>query len=191
MSKFSKFKSKKGFSLAYALVVCLFLMLLTGGITTIAIMQANETGSDLNTRQAYISAKSGLDAMESMIKNNAINASDLPSGSVGSSLYYVLYQDSVGGEIKYQKCSDMTEVNNFFATHPSAIIVGGEGTYFKVTKKDLSGRFSVMALNVTGKYNNNVTNNKGDLSFDMVCYEKYTFKANPLPTSPTDRKSVV
>ena len=71
-----KFRSKKGISLAYALIVSLFLIMVTGGVTTVAILQQNETGSDLNTRQAYISAKSGLDSMKNVLENNVINSGD-------------------------------------------------------------------------------------------------------------------
>jgi len=46
MSKLFNVKSKKGISLAYALIVCLFLFLITGGIATVALLQQNETGSD-------------------------------------------------------------------------------------------------------------------------------------------------
>ena len=63
-------KSKKGFSLAYAMVVCLFLALVTGSVTTIALLQQDQTGSDLNTRQAYISAKSGLESVKNHLNKS-------------------------------------------------------------------------------------------------------------------------
>lgn len=74
-----KFNNKKGFSLALSLVISLFLLMVTGGITTVAILQNNETGSDMNTRQAYISAKSGLDAMQDMLKLGTISQHELPT----------------------------------------------------------------------------------------------------------------
>lgn len=91
MSKFlNLLKSKKGFSLAYAMVVCLFLALITGGITTVALLQHNETGSDLNTRQAYISAKSGLDSVKKHMTSGTVNVDD--TGDIGSSKFFVMYQ---------------------------------------------------------------------------------------------------
>lgn len=185
-----KFRSKKGISLAYALIVSLFLIMVTGGITTVAILQQNETGSDLNTRQAYISAKSGLDSMKNVMENNVIDAADLPA-SVGDEKYYILYKTNSGAQLQYKafdSLSDLeTEMENLI--NNNFIIVGGEGTYFKVTQK-APGEYSVTALNTTGKYNNNITKNRGDLSFDAVLYTTYTFTDNTPPsttppTSPT------
>ena len=82
------FRSKKGLSLAVALTICLFMILVTGGITTIALLQQKETGSNMNTRQAYISAKSGLDTMQDALEEKFIT--DLPS-TMGGDGYYVMY----------------------------------------------------------------------------------------------------
>ncbi|MEE0858590.1 MAG: hypothetical protein U0M12_03870 [Acutalibacteraceae bacterium] len=197
MLKLLNYKSKKGISLAYALVVCLFLVMVTGGIMTVTILQNNETGSDLNTRQAYISAKSGLDTMQDVISNgNIIASTDFPDASTPEK-YYVLYQETENGDIKYRVFNTEADMKNFFenVANPNGyIIVGGEGTYFKMTYDPSDGKINVTALNVTGKYNNNLSMNKGDLSFDMERVSYYEFKLNtvdpsdPLtdPTDPTD-----
>ena len=188
MSKLCNVKSKKGISLAYALIVCLFLFLITGGIATVALLQQNETGSDLNVRQAYISAKSGLDTMKDALKNNVITNTSLPSGS--DTKYYVMYTDDTGtlhcetfnadAEESAKERAKEIEASDDFT------LVGGEGTYFKIAGKPGGGdTYSVTALNVTGKYNNNVSMNKGDLSFDAVIYKKYTYKLKPTDP-PTD-----
>lgn len=195
MSDYLNLKSKKGISLAYALVVCLFLIMITGGITTIAILQQNETGSDLNTRQAYISAKGGLSTMRDALKDNVISAGDLPNASVGEK-YYVMYQSASGGPVLYRAFSTeadaQAELKNLEADSAWKII-GGEGTYFRITYND-AGDYGVTALNTTGKYNNNVSINKGDLSFEAVSYTQYVFDLDPTlpppatattPTSPT------
>ena len=88
-----KFNSKKGFSLALALVISLFLLMVTGGITTVAILQNNETGSDMNTRQAYISAKSGLDSMQDMIKLGTVTQAELPTTAGKESFIVALQLD--------------------------------------------------------------------------------------------------
>ena len=190
-----KFRSKKGISLAYALIVSLFLIMVTGGVTTVAILQQNETGSDLNTRQAYISAKSGLDSMKNVLENNVINSGDLPV-SVSDTKYYILYKTNSGASIQYKAFDSIDDLkiemkdlieNNY-------VIIGGDWTYFKITQK-AAGEYSVTALNVTGKYNNNVTENRGDLSFDAALYTTYTFTDNtptsttPLPTGTTPTPS--
>lgn len=176
-------------SLAVSLTICLFLIMVTGGITTVAILQQNETGSNMNSRQAYISAKSGLDTFQDALKNSVIT--DLPT-SDGEEKYYVLYYED--GKLKISSFGSeddaRKELKNL-ATRSTVSIVGGEGTYFKIEKKD--GKYKVTALNVTGKYNANVSMNRGDLSFDAVIMTKYTFKEKATvpstPPGPTDPSS--
>lgn len=201
-----KFNNKKGFSLALALVISLFLLMVTGGITTVAILQNNETGSDMNTRQAYISAKSGLDSMQDMIKLGTVTQADLPTTAGKESFIVALQLDD--DSIVRKSFSNEQDAQKFVKLvkqkleNPTAnvgdsyidsmggkikAIVGGEGTYFRI--KNLgNGKYSVTAENITGKYNNNVTQNKGELSFDAVITTKYVFEgeaASENPSSPT------
>lgn len=201
-----KFNNKKGFSLALALVISLFLLMVTGGITTVAILQNNETGSDMNTRQAYISAKSGLDSMQDMIKLGTVTQAELPTIAGKESFIVALQLDD--DSIVRKSFSNEQDAQKFVKLvkqkleNPTAnvgdsyidsmgdkikAIVGGEGTYFRI--KNLgNGKYSVTAENITGKYNNNVTQNKGDLSFDAVITTKYVFEgeaASENPSSPT------
>lgn len=201
-----KFNNKKGFSLALALVISLFLLMVTGGITTVAILQNNETGSDMNTRQAYISAKSGLDSMQDMIKLGTVTQADLPTIAGKESFIVALQLDddsivrkSFSNEQDAQKFVKLVKQklenptanvgDSYIDSMGSKIkaIVGGEGTYFRI--KNLgNGKYSVTAENITGKYNNNVTQNKGELSFDAVITTKYVFEgeaASENPSSPT------
>lgn len=201
-----KFNSKKGFSLALALVISLFLLMVTGGITTVAILQNNETGSDMNTRQAYISAKSGLDSMQDMIKLGTVTQAELPTTAGKESFIVALQLDddsivrkSFSNEqdaqefvklVKQKLENPTANVGNSYIDSMGGkikAIVGGEGTYFRI--KNLgNGKYSVTAENITGKYNNNVTQNKGDLSFDAVITTKYVFEgeaASENPSSPT------
>lgn len=177
-----KFRSKKGISLAVSLVICLFLIMVTGGITTVAMLQHNETGSNMNSRQAYISAKSGLDTFYDALKNNAVTG--LPATS-GDSEYYVLYYNS-SNELKFRVAGseeDARDLVKELAKDDTLTIVGGEGTYFKVVNKN--NKYKVTALNVTGKYNGNVSMNRGDLSFDAIIMTKYTFGLKSVATTPT------
>lgn len=192
-----KFRSKKGMSLAYALIVSLFLVMVTGGVTTIAILQHNETGADLNTRQAYISAKSGLDAMKSVLENDVIDSADLPA-AIGDEKYYILYKKNPTDPVQYEVIDPSTllpgesildkikdKMEEFIKVNKWTIL-GGEGTYFKITQ-NAAGEYGVTALNTTGKYNNNITENRGDLSFDVVSYTTHTFTdiTPPPATTPT------
>ena len=188
MSNYLNLKSKKGISLAYALVVCLFLIMITGGITTIAILQQNETGSDLNTRQAYISAKGGLSTMRDALKDNVVSSGDLPNSSVDEK-YYVMYQSASGGPVRYKVFTSEADAQAELETlqaDDAWEIIGGEGTYFRMTYNN-PGDYGVTALNTTGRYNNNVSINKGDLSFEAVSYTQYVFDLDPTspPTTPT------
>ena len=180
MSEMLDIKSKKGMSLAYVLVICLFLMMITGGIVSVALLQHNETGSDLNVRQAYISAKSGLDTMQDSLKDKVIAESDLPVALNGET-YYVMYTDSTG-QLHYEYRTTEEAIRTVLATvetDSSKELVGGDGTYFKIKKTD-STNYKVTALNKTGKYNANTTINEGDLSIGFSVYETFTF-GNPRP----------
>lgn len=203
-----KFNNKKGFSLALALVISLFLLMVTGGITTVAILQNNETGSDMNTRQAYISAKSGLDSMQDMIKLGTVTQAELPTIAGKESFIVALQLDD--GSIVRKSFSNEQDAQKFVKLvkqkleNPTAnvgdsyidsmgnkikAIVGGEGTYFRI--KNLgNGKYSVTAENITGKYNNNVTQNKGELSFDAVITTKYVFEGEAATESPSSPTSV-
>ncbi|MEF2920801.1 MAG: hypothetical protein U0O22_10125 [Acutalibacteraceae bacterium] len=173
---FQSFRSKKGFSLAYAMVICLFLALVTGSVTTIALLQQDQTGSDLNTRQAYISAKSGLESVKNHLNNGTIKF-DLSGVGEGDSRYFVLYQGA-DGIVKMEKSDILTGDLGIISKMEKLMdegfsIIGGEGTYYKVTQKE-NGILGITSVNQTGKYNNNVTINKGDLTFDAITYTKYT-----------------
>lgn len=203
-----KFNNKKGFSLALALVISLFLLMVTGGITTVAILQNNETGSDMNTRQAYISAKSGLDSMQDMIKLGTVTQAELPTIAGKESFIVALQLDD--GSIVRKSFSNEQDAQKFVKLvkqkleNPTAnvgdsyidsmgskikAIVGGEGTYFRI--KNLgNGKYSVTAENITGKYNNNVTQNKGELSFDAVITTKYVFEGEAATESPSSSTGV-
>ena len=179
MSKTLNFRSKKGMSLAVSLVICMFLILVTGSITTVAMLQQNETGSNMNSRQAYISAKSGLDTIKDALNENKITS--FPAE--GNEQYYVFYYDStgLGYEIKYSEEAARACAKEI-SENATKTIVGGEGTYFKIQNEN--GKYKVTALNVTGKYNSNVSLNRGDLSFDAIVMNTYKVKLKPSPTDP-------
>lgn len=173
-------------SLAVSLVICLFLILVTGGVTTVAIMQQNETGSNMNTRQAYISAKSGLDTIKDALAESM--TVDFPSDK--ESKYYVFYYNNAGilcsEAFKDEDTAKKTAMD--YADDDDKTLVGGEGTYFKIENKN--DKYKVTALNVTGKYNANVSLNRGDLSFDAKMVTTYKIKLNntPEPTEATTEK---
>lgn len=70
-------KSKKGFSLMIAIVIAFVLTTLGFAIASLAIMQANSTGTDQNDRQVYLNAKSALEFANQAIKDGALTP---PSG---------------------------------------------------------------------------------------------------------------
>ncbi len=172
-------------SLAVSLVICLFLILVTGGITTVAMIQQSETGSNMNSRQAYITAKSGLDTIQDALREHKLTGYQLPLVD-GDKKYYVFYYDGAGNlqyEIKPSE-GEARDYAKYITEHvPGWTLVGGEGTYFKMEND--GGKIKVTALNVTGKYNNNVSLNRGDLSFDAIIMDKYLVKLKSTPTTPT------
>lgn len=183
MSKIFNFRSKKGMSLAVSLVICLFLILVTGGVTTVAMLQQNETGSNMNTRQAYISAKSGLDTIKDALAEKM--SVEFPAVDDESRYYVFFYNEA--GVLCSERCDSEDAAKQKameYADNDDKTLVGGKGTYFKIQKNE-DGKYKVTALNVTGKYNANVSLNRGDLSFDVKMVTTYKIKLNNT-TEPTE-----
>lgn len=180
--------NKKGFSLAVAVVLCLFLVMVTGTITTLAIYQQKETGAELNTRQAYTSAKSALeminanDVLKKIIEGNP---GVLPS-DVGEahSVYFALYYDASGNLCVSPPFYNTADILNWMETNHTLNYLG-DGTYFKIVK-NADGTYNMSALSQEGKYTPD-DSNFGDLSFVFESYSK--MKVEPatgvvVPTNP-------
>lgn len=158
-----KFKSKKGASMVLAIALVLVLFLTTGSFLSIAMLQQRETGSQLNTRQAYVSAKSALDLAQELVVSDKL---DVPSVD-GKSLYYVLYYDASGNVAvsgPFNTAQEaLDEINRLKGL--GFTIVGN--SYIKVTKKP-DNTVDMSAFSTEGKYTSDSDDKRdGDLSINI------------------------
>ena len=168
--KKQKIINKKGISLVVAMALSIFLMMITGTFLSLSIFQQNETGAELNTRQAYISAKSALDLAKDMV-----DSGDLPlPENDGQSQYYVLFKD--GNDIKYVQYDSAEGALNFINSNRDTVI--GD-SYIKITN-DGGGNYTMTAYSAVGTYTVN-GENYGDLTIHFTIDEEPT---TPEPTTP-------
>ena len=164
MKKFrtkKRINSKKGISMVLAIALVAVLFLTTTSFLSIAMLQQSETGTTLNTRQAYVSSKSALDIAEEFLNDDKLT---LPSAS-GASLYYVFYYDS-SGNVHNQQFASAADAKNWMNNNSGFTIIGD--AYVKVTKND-DGSYTMTAVGKEDKYNDTNGGNTGDISvkFDV------------------------
>mgnify|MGYP007043926928 FL=1 len=193
MKKFTtkkrKINSKKGFSMVLAIALVAVLFLSTSTFLSIAMLQQKETGTTMNSRQAYVSAKSALDMAEELLNDGKLQLPD--SGS----LYYVFYYIEGDPKVHVEKFSSSEDalkwINN--PAHASYTIIGN--AYIKITK-NTDGSYTMTAVGKENKYDYSGDGNTGDLStkfdvkYNLVEKEEIanlTMKQKTI-TSPTGNK---
>jgi hypothetical protein len=153
------------------------------------IKQQKETGTTMNSRQAYVSAKSALDIAKELLNDGKLSLPD--SGS----LYYVFYYIEGDPEVHVEKFNSselaLKWINN--PSHASYTIIGN--AYIKITK-NTDGSYTMTAVGKENKYDYSGDGNTGDLStkfdvkYNLVEKEEIanlTMKQKTI-TSPTDNK---
>lgn len=193
MKKFTtkkrKINSKKGFSMVLAIALVAVLFLSTTTFLSIAMLQQKETGITMNSRQAYVSAKSALDIAEELLNDGKLQLPD--SGS----LYYVFYYVEGDPKVHVEKFNSSEDalkwINN--PAHASYTIIGN--AYIKITK-NTDGSYTMTAVGKENKYDYSGDGNTGDLStkfdvkYNLVEKEEIanlTMKQKSI-TSPTGNK---
>lgn len=193
MKKFTtkkrKINSKKGFSMVLAIALVAVLFLSTTTFLSIAMLQQKETGITMNSRQAYVSAKSALDIAKELLNDGKLSLPD--SGS----LYYVFYYVEGDPEVHVEKFNSselaLNWINN--PAHASYTIIGN--AYIKITK-NADGSYTMTAVGKENKYDYSGDGNTGDLStkfdvkYNLVEKEEIanlTMKQKTI-TSPTGNK---
>ncbi|MDR4007387.1 MAG: hypothetical protein Q3W99_00065, partial [Ruminococcus sp.] len=96
-TKKRRINSKKGISMVLAMALVAVLFLSTTTFLSIAMLQQKETGTTMNSRQAYVSAKSALDIAKELLNDGKLSLPD--SGS----LYYVFYYVEGDPEVHVEK----------------------------------------------------------------------------------------
>lgn len=193
MKKFTtkkrKINSKKGFSMVLAIALAAVLFLSTTTFLSIAMLQQKETGTTMNSRQAYVSAKSALDMAEELLNDGKLQLPD--SGS----LYYVFYYVEGDPKVHVEKFNSselaLKWIND--PAHASYTIIGN--AYIKITK-NTDGSYTMTAVGKENKYDYSGDGNTGDLStkfdvkYNLVEKEEtanLTMKQKTI-TSPTGNK---
>lgn len=188
-TKKRRINSKKGISMVLAIALAAVLFLSTSTFLSIAMLQQKETGTTMNSRQAYVSAKSALDMAEELLNDGKLQLPD--SGS----LYYVFYYIEGDPKVHVEKFNSSEDalkwINN--PAHASYTIIGN--AYIKITK-NTDGSYTMTAVGKENKYDYSGDGNTGDLStkfdvkYNLVEKEEIanlTMKQKTI-TSPTGNK---
>lgn len=188
-TKKRRINSKKGISMVLAIALAAVLFLSTTTFLSIAMLQQKETGTTMNSRQAYVSAKSALDMAEELLNDGKLQLPDL------GSLYYVFYYVEGDPKVHVEKFSSSEDalkwINN--PAHASYTIIGN--AYIKITK-NTDGSYTMTAVGKENKYDYSGDGNTGDLStkfdvkYNLVEKEEIanlTMKQKTI-TSPTGNK---
>ena len=188
-TKKRRINSKKGISMVLAIALAAVLFLSTTTFLSIAMLQQKETGTTMNSRQAYVSAKSALDIAEELLNDGKLALPD--SGS----LYYVFYYIEGDPEVHVEKFNSselaLKWIND--PAHASYTIIGN--AYIKITKNN-DGSYTMTAVGKENKYDYSGNGNTGDLStkfdvkYNLVEKEEtanLTMKQKTI-TSPTGNK---
>lgn len=188
-TKKRRINSKKGISMVLAIALAAVLFLSTTTFLSIAMLQQKETGTTMNSRQAYVSAKSALDIAKELLNDGKLSLPD--SGS----LYYVFYYVEGDPEVHVEEFNSselaLNWINN--PAHASYTIIGN--AYIKITK-NADGSYTMTAVGKENKYDYSGDGNTGDLStkfdvkYNLVEKEEIanlTMKQKTI-TSPTGNK---
>lgn len=188
-TKKRRINSKKGISMVLAIALAAVLFLSTTTFLSIAMLQQKETGTTMNSRQAYVSAKSALDIAEELLNDGKLALPD--SGS----LYYVFYYIEGDPEVHVEKFNSselaLKWINN--PSNANYTIIGN--AYIKITK-NTDGSYTMTAVGKEKKYDYSGDGNTGDLStkfdvkYNLVEKEEtanLTMKQKTI-TSPTGNK---
>lgn len=161
MKKFTtkkrKINSKKGISMVLAIALVAVLFLTTTSFLSIAMLQQKETGTSMNSRQAYVSSKSALDIAEDFLNDGKL---DLPANT-GDSKYYVFYYDA-SGDVQVKDFLTASEAQNFIDTAGTNGYTVIGNAYVKITKND--NDYTITAVGSESKYNDTNGGNTGDIS---------------------------
>lgn len=188
-TKKRRINSKKGISMVLAIALAAVLFLSTTTFLSIAMLQQKETGTTMNSRQAYVSAKSALDIAEELLNDGKLALPD--SGS----LYYVFYYVEGDPEVHVEKFNSSELALKWINDPANAnyTIIGN--AYIKITK-NADGSYTMTAVGKEKKYDYSGDGNTGDLStkfdvkYNLVEKEEtanLTMKQKTI-TSPTGNK---
>lgn len=158
-TKKRRINSKKGISMVLAIALVAVLFLTTTSFLSIAMLQQKETGTSMNSRQAYVSSKSALDMAEELLNDGKLN---LPT-TTGESKYYVFYYKEGNSDVQVEEFNSSEAALKWIndPAHASYTIIGN--AYVKITKTS-DTEYTITAVGSESKYNNTNGGNTGDIS---------------------------
>lgn len=161
-TKKRRINSKKGISMVLAIALAAVLFLSTTTFLSIAMLQQKETGTTMNSRQAYVSAKSALDIAKELLNDGKLSLPD--SGS----LYYVFYYVEGDPEVHVEKFNSSELALKWINDPANAKFTIIGNAYIKITK-NADGSYTMTAVGKEKKYDYSGDGNTGDLStkFDV------------------------
>lgn len=184
-----RFNNKKGISMVLAIALVAVLFLTTTSFLSIAMLQQNETGTSLNSRQAYVSSKSALDIAEEFLNDNKLTKT-LPD-TVNASRYYVFYYDSTGNvKVAYKDdtgaiFTSAEAASNWIKNHSDLTIIGN--AYVKITYNG-GNNYTITAVGNEEKYNNTNGGNTGDLSVNVEMKKELVEEKTPVKMTMYEKK---
>lgn len=185
-----RINNKKGISMVLAIALVAVLFLTTTSFLSIAMLQQSETGTTLNSRQAYVSSKSALDIAQEFLNDGKLT---LPSED--NSKYYVFYYLNGDPDIKFEDCSSAAEALQWIKDrigNNDYTIIGN--AYVKITNNG-GNNYTITAVGFEEKYNNTNGGNTGDISVNVKITdsliaepssEEVTMYQKKIPNTPPD-----
>lgn len=169
-TKKRRINSKKGISMVLAIALVAVLFLTTTSFLSIAMLQQKETGTSMNSRQAYVSSKSALDMAEDFLNDGKL---ELPK-NIGESKYYVFYYKG-SGDVQVIDYSTASEAQKFIddAGTKGYTVIGN--AYVKITKTS-DTEYTITAVGSESKYNNTNGGNTGDISAKFEVKQQFEQK---------------
>ncbi|MCQ2514169.1 MAG: hypothetical protein MJ089_03630 [Ruminococcus sp.] len=172
------FHSKKGVSLVVCIVLSIVLFMTTATFLSIALLQQNDTNAQLNTRQAYVSAKSTLETAKSLfMAQSSYREGDTSSPKInipaaGDTSYAILYYDA--GELKAYNSISLDDIMQQLEVHKQNKTIVGNA--YLVIKREDDENCTATAVSVEDKYSVNDSNRQGDLSMNFKVDAKKKFE---------------
>lgn len=168
-----KFNNKRGISLVVAIALSIVLCMTTAAFISIALLNQNDTGSELNTRQAYISSKGAIDMAQDMIKNG-----EIPVPASGE-VFYVFYYDGAGN-LLYKSFSTAELAAKWIKDNKDTYDI--VGNCYVVVTNDGSGNCRVTAYGSEDKYTGSKKENRQrDLSKSFTVKDEYLKNTTNVP----------
>lgn len=132
--------SKKGFSLMLALILAFVLTTLGFAISSLAILQMNKTGGEMNDRQVYLNAKSAVEYAKDCIKNGTLTLNN------GYNYFGINTQDGYFSNLNtaFQTFTNEADAKTYADAKDSTyLVITKNGTEIKIKAEGIYGKYTL------------------------------------------------